>query len=698
MKGNIVKAAFISFIVIITLLISSEEAANPGKTLLIVSSEVEDSAALVDAVKDDLEVILYDSGTGLDTLLQRVRAKGHGFNRIGLAVHDYGEAKFYLTGKDHVSLTALAHQRELQKFWMELGDLVDLNGSIDIFACNLSASPGGKDLIELLQQYSGVKVNASSNETGNNEFGGDWVLESGNVNLKDIYFSSPKLEAYSGLLISKIKKIIPVDSVQELSFGRSVAISGDIAVVGRHYAPQDDNGAIYIYRKDKYGTKSWGLTRILRIRPSYDFKDFGKVIALDGDTLATSAITKLEVDQTIREIFIFQQDPDDPDKWKFVKRLESPDEMYDEGFGADSIALYDDYLAVSDILDDDTADNSGAVYLFERDKGGADNWGLLKKIKDDFPVENDNWGKVLDLEDDMLVIRNLEPKEGGGTGPGSVELLYKDQLGANNWGRLKRLFLENGVDNDRYGWDASVSGDFLAVSAVHRDEKGIDSGAVYLYQKHRGGTYNWGFLKKLLPADLATKDYFGGNLSLKDGVLVVGAHGDDNAKGENAGVVFIFHQNKGGDNVWGLSGRYTPDDGFENQKFGSYVANEGSNALIGVPDDTPSGELSGSAYLIDVAQSGVLKGVVRPSRPRKAGGKWSIEGRDEWYSHRQKISLPPGEYTLIAKPVEGYKVKFTSTVTVVANKSVRGRVVYEPDNQTQSEILNTAIQYFELVR
>ena len=697
MKGNLLKAATVFLILIITLLITSDQQQGELKSLLIVSSDIEDSETMLSAAKEDLDVIYYDSTTSLDTLLERIKGKSAKYNRIGLAVHDYGEGKFYLTGREYVSLTSLVHRPAVARFWKELGGLVDNDGSIDIFACNLVASPGGKDLVDLLQEYAGVKVNASSNATGNKEFHGDWILEKGMVDLRKTYFRPARLEAYSGLLISKLKKIIPVDTVEELSFGRSVAISGDIAVVGRNYAPQDDNGALYIYRKDKYATNGWGLTRILRIRPSYDFKDFGKVVALDGDTLATSAITKIEEEQIIREVFIFQQDNDDPDKWKFVKRLESPDEMYDEGFGEASIALYDDYLAVSDILDDDTADNSGAVYLFERDKGGANNWGLLKKIKDDFPVENDNWGKVLDMEDDMLVIRNLEPKEGGGTGPGSVELLYKDQFGANNWGRLKRLYLEDGVDNDRYGWSASVSGEFLAVSAVHRDEKGIDSGAVYLYQKHRGGTYNWGFLKKLLPADLVTKDYFGSSIALKDGVLIVGAHGDDNGKGENAGVIFVFHQNKGGDNVWGLSGRYTPDDSFDNQKFGTYVAVEGSIALVGVPDDTPSGELSGSAYLIDVAQSGILKGVVRPTKPRKAGGKWSIEGREEWYSHRQKISVPPGVYTLIAKPVEGYKVKFTSTVTVVANKSVRGRVVYEPDNQTQSEILTTAMEYFQFI-
>lgn len=691
MKKLFLFAACITAALIITFLIPNNSADNSENSLLVISDNIENPQTLAAAAGDGLKVVTIKSATTSPAdIIKSIKSLGtKKYKSIGLAVHDYGEGKFYLSGKDHVSLTSLSYKPQLRQFWQELGGLVEESGSIDIFACNLAAGPEGKKLLVKLQELSGVAVNASSNETGNLDSGGDWVLETSGRNLADYYFNASLLTEYDGLLISKIKKLVPPDSVEELGFGRSVAISAGLAVVSRNFSPQDDNGALYIYRKDKYGTSSWGLSRILRIRPSYDFKDFGKYVAIDGDTIATSAITKIEGDQTIREVFIFQQDKDDPDKWRMIKRLESPDEMYDEGFGELSLALYGDFLAVSDALDDETADNSGAVYLFHRDLGGSDNWGLVKKIKDDFPVVDDNWGKVLDLDEDMLIVRNYEPQEGGGTGPGSAELLYKDQLGSNNWGRLKRLFLEDGVAGDRYGWAAKVSGDFLVVSASHRDDKGTDSGAVYIYQKHRGGTYNWGFLKKLVPSELKEYDYFGASLDLADDVLLVGAPGDDNGKGENAGLIYVYHRNKGGENNWGLSAKYIPDDGFENQMFGSYVATSQELALVGVPEDNPSGEKSGSAYIIDVKQSGILKGVVRPSRPRKDGGMWSIEGRDEWYKHLQKISLPPGTYTLIAKPVDGYKVKYTSTVTVVANKSVRGRVVYEPDEATMAIIMKS---------
>ena len=52
---------------------------------------------------------------------------------------------------------------------------------------------------------------------------------------------------------------------------------------------------------------------------------------------------------------------------------------FTQAFGS-SAALWGDTLVVGAPLDDELRTDSGAVYVFERDQGGADNWGEVRKI------------------------------------------------------------------------------------------------------------------------------------------------------------------------------------------------------------------------------------------------------------------------------------------------------------------------------
>src|SRR5437660_1398680 len=72
-------------------------------------------------------------------------------------------------------------------------------------------------------------------------------------------------------------------------------------------------------------------------------------------------------------------------------------------FGS-SVALSGDTAIVGALVEDTTQTNSGAAYIFERNSGGADNWGLVKMLKASTPGDNDQFGSSVGISGDTAIV------------------------------------------------------------------------------------------------------------------------------------------------------------------------------------------------------------------------------------------------------------------------------------------------------
>lgn len=181
---------------------------NPA--VLLVSDNIQQDNILAGAAGKDVLVIRYKTKTtDLNGLLSLVSKKLDGklASSIGIAAHDYGEAKFYLTDSETISLQSTLNNLKQREFWKELGQLIAENGRIDLLVCNLARGNQGEMLIASLENLTKVQVAASSNETGNPLKGGDWVMETANLDISKYYFDQNKLKRFSGLLWAQRKKL-----------------------------------------------------------------------------------------------------------------------------------------------------------------------------------------------------------------------------------------------------------------------------------------------------------------------------------------------------------------------------------------------------------------------------------------------------------------------------------------------------------
>jgi sucrose-6-phosphate hydrolase SacC (GH32 family) len=100
------------------------------------------------------------------------------------------------------------------------------------------------------------------------------------------------------------------------------------------------------------------------------------------------------------------------------------------------------------------------------------------------------------------------------------------------------------------------------------DDQGIDSGSVYVFEKNSTGWYEQ--VSKLVASDGAAIDRFGRAVAATDGMMVVGAHADDDNGAINSGSVYVFDKNSTGQ--YQQVGKLVASDGAADDNFGWAVA------------------------------------------------------------------------------------------------------------------------------
>ena len=258
--------------------------------VLLVSSILEDVDDLAKAAKDNVIVLEYNPNTtDLNELSSMAKnaLNGREASSIAFAAHDYGENKFYLTGSETVSIGSTLGDSEQQEFWQNVAGMIQEDGRIDLLACNLAAGDNGGLLIASLESVAGINFAASTDATGNPEAGGNWILETDNINAEE-YFNSVELKYYSALMWAEAKELTASDAQDYDYFGYSVSISGDTALIGA-YGEDSEAGAAYIFSRNTEGSDAWGQVKKLTASDAQASDYFGISVSISGDTALIGA-------------------------------------------------------------------------------------------------------------------------------------------------------------------------------------------------------------------------------------------------------------------------------------------------------------------------------------------------------------------------------------------------------------------------
>ena len=328
-------------------------------------------------------------------------------------------------------------------------------------------------------------------------------------------------EKQSGVWV-EIQKLMASDAETSDWFGWSVAIDGDVVLVG---APGEDEkgsnaGAAYVFR---FNGSTWVEEQKLIGGDAMPNDQFGYAVTLEGDHAAVGSP--------------FHDDPLGDDGAVYYYHFQGAIFGWLEDgklipIDADTTM---DYFGAALSMDNDNlfvgahgdGANSGSVFWFER---SGNHWIETQKI---LTATNDNWtnfGQSLDAEGDVLIVgAPLDDEFGSDSG-----VAYVFRRNGSTYDFEVKLVPDLSQAFGWFGHAVAISGNSAVVGCPLNSEYLASCGLLYKFQYN--GTV-WAQEDRVVSATSASSDQVGTSVDMSGADFVVGAiFGDDGAAG--AGAVY----------------------------------------------------------------------------------------------------------------------------------------------------------------
>ena len=379
----------------------------------------------------------------------------------------------------------------------------------------------------------------------------------------------------SGSVWIQQAKLTAMDGSAGDHFGRSVSIDGEFAVVG---AWQNDNtrgaaaGAVYVYRLDG---NAWNQQVKLLASDGQQGDRFGSAVAIKGDRIIAGAANGGFFGEGRAYVFSWQ----DP-IWAPDGQLLPDGASLSDGFG--STVTIEGNIAVigAPLYDRSSSIDEGAAYVFEQANNG--DWVLRSKLEADGGASGFEFGASVDVQGNEVIIG----APGADNQRGAVYVFLRS---GNTWAFQNKISPEEGQDGEEFGRALGYAGVDLIIGAPdHSNVNGADAGIVYLYSRILN---NWNFETTVLASNKIVQPLFGASVAISDSIAVIGAEG----KETDAGAAFVFERTDAG---WRQVAELSASDGENGDLFGRSVDLTDGIIVVGAPgDDNENGTDAGAAYL-----------------------------------------------------------------------------------------------------
>ena len=307
------------------------------------------------------------------------------------------------------------------------------------------------------------------------------------------------------------------DAASGDSFGSSVSISGDYAIVGasRNDDGGTDSGSAYIFTRN-VTTGVWSEQQKLIASDRQAGDRFGQS-AISGDYAIVGAWQKSGGGAA----YIFKRNVDTWSQQKIV----GLNTVTSYRFGW-SVAISGDTAIVGARYGDSSGTNdTGSAYIFVRDTE-LDTWSEQANLVTTDAASGDEFGASVAISGDYAIVAATMEDPGGTTNAGSVYIFFRT---GTTWSEQAKLTAGDKAGTDYFGQSVSISGDYAIVGAYNK----IGGGASYIFR--RIGT-SWSQIDKLVAGDTPTTgDQFGVSVAISGDYAIVGA---SNKTGGGAAYIY----------------------------------------------------------------------------------------------------------------------------------------------------------------
>ena len=379
------------------------------------------------------------------------------------------------------------------------------------------------------------------------------------------------------------------------NLGKSVSLSGNIAIVGVPYEDSDggnDTGSARIFiRSDQ----EWVQSQKLIASDPGAGDTFGASVAMSGNYAIVGAPSKN-----------LRMPSDPPKKDEDVgKKAGAAYIFVRQGAGWTQQAKLlpadldpADFFGISVSIDSDTAivgahrhnwpkADGGAVYVFVRN---GTSWTQQAKLIPEDTQRFDYFGYAVALSGNSAIVGCIRNGHLG-KDSGAAYIFTRD---GTAWTQEAKLVGNNTGSGDRFGVSVGINGNFAIVGCPENGP----TGAAYIFEREgskwvqRTGR----FQRRIIPNRKVDGFAFGTSVAISDKIAVIGA-----TRADGSGKVYIFTPNA--KKLWEQQTKFAGHDSEEGDRFGGVVELRGNRLIVGAPNHSAGGSSSGAAYIFEHAEA-----------------------------------------------------------------------------------------------
>jgi len=357
-------------------------------------------------------------------------------------------------------------------------------------------------------------------------------------------------------VVVELQELLPDDPQPGANFGESVALVGDVAVLGAGMA--DFFGAAYVFER---GPSGWIRTHKL-VSSDRDFADyFGESVDFDGNAIAVGAYRDDEGASAAGAAYVFVPQGGG---WIQQQKLVAGDAQEEDLFGS-GIGISGGTVVVAAEEEDQAGLDAGAAYVFEW-TGIA--WRETRKVTGADTAAGDRFGRSIAIDGDTFVV-GADRADGVSADTGAAYVFVES---GGTWVQQAKLVQPDPYLADHFGRSVAISGETIVVGSPYDDDGGSGSGSAYVFV--RAGS-DWTLEAKLTAGDALPYDRFGFGVAVDGDFAAVGADGVDEL-GANAGAAYVFTRSAA---VWTERGRIPGAD--PNSWYAEALACSGQTFVAG---------------------------------------------------------------------------------------------------------------------
>jgi len=354
---------------------------------------------------------------------------------------------------------------------------------------------------------------------------------------------------------TEVQKIVASDREPEDEFGGSVAIDGNILVVGAHskdiVSTNPDAGAAYVFERDASGI--WNEVEILVASDRAEYDQFGTSVSISGETIVIGApfedqnTMNMDTKPDAGSAYIFKKDASG--NWVETQKIVALDRATADLFATD-VSIWDSTIIIGAYKDDLAATqiDAGSAYFFQQNING--NFIETSKVTASDIEASDYFGYAVDIFDNRAVIGAYFEDEDVMNNntfaeAGSAYVFEKSSSGF--WNQKQKIVPTDREPGDYFGYDVSISGNMILVGAPLEDEDITgtifknSSGSAYSFERDSLG--DWNQLPKMTASDRGFFHFFGTAVDISTDYALIGAPFNDlnPQDDDDAGKAYIFH-------------------------------------------------------------------------------------------------------------------------------------------------------------